>query len=195
MTNDPLFARIGADWRRQTVDLDRIRRLTERRRQRMLLALIAKAAGVGIALLASAWFIWLALRGAPSIFGLAGIILLIALPLMLLELAGTRRVLDLGRDDTPVGILHRMRNQATMARQLLWCNRLAALLLTLSAVALLGLYGAGRARMEETLIFAPIWLLFALAGWAWQMRQARRLDDEIARCDAFLAEFDQADSA
>ena len=109
----------------------------ERRRLRTRLALIAKAAATGIALFSGAWFVWLALKGAPPIFALAGIVLLIALPLMLLELAGMARSLRIGHDDLPAGILRRARDQATKARHLLWLSRAGALLLGASAVGLL----------------------------------------------------------
>ena len=64
MTNDTLFAELGADWRRQTADLDRLQARTERRRRRTRLALIAKVAATGIALLFGVWFVWRALNGA-----------------------------------------------------------------------------------------------------------------------------------
>lgn len=195
MTNDILLSELGADWRRQTADLDRLRRLTERRRRRTRVVLIAKAAGTGIALLSGAWFVWLSLKGAPAIFALAGTVLMVALPLMLLELAGTARSLRIGHDDTPAGVLCRARDQAATARHLLWASRTAALLLAASASGLLALYAAGHVRAEEAVIFAPIWALFALGGWVWQARRSRRLAREIARCDALLAELGEADDS
>lgn len=195
MTNDELLAQLGADWRRQTADLNRLRRLIERRRQRTRLALVARTAGTGVALLFGAWFVWLALDGAPAIFALAGIILLVALPLMLLEVAGTARALRLSHDDTPAGVLRRARDQAAMARHLLWGARIAALLLGASAVGLVVLYTMGRARIDEALFFVPLWALIALGGWAWQVRRGRRLAAEVARCDALLAELGEAEEA
>jgi len=188
MTNDRLLSDLGADWRRQTADVDHIRRLTERRRRRMRLELIVKSAGAGIALLFGAWFIWRALNGAPAVFTLAGIVLLIALPLMLAELAGTARSLQFGHDDTPAGVLRRARDQASAARHLLWATRLATLLLAATAAVLLALNIIGRARVEDAQIFAPIWALFALGMWVWQTRSARRLATEIAHFDVLLAE-------
>ncbi|MDQ8757973.1 hypothetical protein RCO27_17240 [Sphingosinicella sp. LHD-64] len=192
MTNDSFLSDLGADWRRQTADLDRLRARTERQRRRTRLALIAKAAGAAIALLSGVWFVWLAFRGAPTVFALAGIVLLVSLPLMLLELAGTARALRVGHDDTPAGVLRRARDQAVAARQLLWAGRVAALLMAASAAGLAALFVAGRARTEDTLAFVPLWTLVALGGWVWQARRARRLAAEIARCDALLAELREA---
>jgi len=193
MTNDTLLSELGADWRRQTTDLDRLRKLTERRRLRTRLALIGKAAGTAVAFLSGLWFVWLALTGAPALFALAGIVLLVSLPLMLLELAGTARSLRIGYDDTPVGMLRRARHQAAASRHLLWGSRASALLLGATAAGLLALFAAGSASAEEALIFAPTWALFAIAGWAWQSHRARRLAAEIAGCDALLAELGEAE--
>ena len=194
MTNDTLFAELGADWRRQTADLDRLQARTERRRRRTRLALIAKVAATGIALLFGVWFVWRALNGAPALFALAGAVLLVALPLMLLEIAGTARSLRIGHDDTPVGVLRRARDQAATARHLLWCARIASVLLGASAVGLVALYAAGRARAEDALLFAPLWTAFALGGWARQAVRSRRLAAEVARCDALLAELGAEDA-
>lgn len=193
MTTDPSLAELGVDWRRQIVDLDRLRAATERRRRRTLLALIVKAAGTGIAFLFGAGFVWLALGGAPAIFALAGFVLVISLPLMLMDLAGTARLLRLGHDDTPAGVLRRARDQAAIAQHLLWGHRAGALLLGACALGLLALYATGRARAEEALVFVPLWGLLALGGWAWQARRARRLAAEVGRCDSLLAELSEAD--
>lgn len=195
MTTDPFLSEIGADWRRQTVDLDRLHSAIDRRRRLTRLALIIKAAGTGIALLCGAWFVRLALGGAPAIFALAGIVLLVSLPLMLIDLAGTARSLRLGDDDTPAGVLRRARNQAAMARHLLWGHRAAALLLGACALGLLGLYATGRARAEEAIVMVPLWALLASGGWLWQLHRARHLASEIARCDRLLAELGEADDA
>jgi hypothetical protein len=138
-------------------------------------------------------FVWLALNGGPAIFALAGFALLVALPLMLLEVTGTARSLRIGHDNTPAGVLRRARHQAATARHLLWGTRAAALVLGASATGLLALYAAGRTRAEEALIVAPVWALGAIAGWAWQAHRARRLTAEMARCDAMLAELGEAD--
>jgi hypothetical protein len=195
MTNDTLLSELGADWRRQTADLDRLRRLTERRRQRTRLALIAKAAGAAIASFSGLLFVWLALTGASALFALAGIVLLVSLPLMLLELAGTARSLRIGHDDTPAGVLRRARHQAAASRHLLWGSRASALLLGVTAAGLLALYAAGRASAGEALLFVPIWALFAIAGWVWQSHRGRRLAAEVARCDTLLAELGEPEEA
>ena len=139
------------------------------------------------------WFIRLALTGAPPLFALAGIVLLVSLPLMLLEVAGTARSLRIGHDDTPAGVLRRARHQAAAARHLLWASRVSALLLGASAAALLLLHAAGRARAEDAWLFAPLWALVAIGGWVWQSRRARRLAADIARCDSLLAELGEAE--
>ena len=195
MTNDELISRLGTDWRRQTADLDRLRKLTERRRQRTRLGLAARIAGAGVALLSGLWFVCLAVEGAPAIFALAGLILLGSLPLMLLEIAGTARALKIGHDDTPTGVLRRARDQAAMIRHLLWGARTASLLLGATAVGLLMLYATGRASAAEALFFVPTWGLSALGGWAWQVRRGHRLAAEIARCEALLAELGEAEEA
>lgn len=195
MTNDKLLSELRADWRRQTVDIDRIRRLIEVRRRWIRFGLIVKATGAGIALLSGGWFFWLALTGGAAIFALASIALLVALPLMLLELAGTARSLRIGHDGTPSGVLRRARDQATTARHLLWGSRVAALLLAVSAAGLLALHVAGRAHAEEALVFMLAWAFLALGLWVWQARRGRRLTAEIARCNALLAELGEADDA
>ena len=195
MTDDTLFSDLGADWRRQTADLDRLRRLIELQRRRTRLVLLARIVGTGVALLFCAWFIWLALNGGPATFALGGFVLLIALPLMLLEVAGTARLLRVGHDDTPAGVLRRASDQAAIARHLLWGTRVAAVLLGASAAGLLALYATGRASVRQALILAPIWALVALAGWAWQAHRARRLAAEIDQCEVLLTELGEANSA
>lgn len=194
MADDGLFTSLGADWRRQTADLDRVRRSIEARRRRTRLVLLARIAGTGAALLSCAWFIRLALSGGPATFALGAIVLVIALPLMLLEVAGTARLLRVGHDDAPAGVLRRARDQATLARHLLWGTRAAALLLGASAAGLLGLYAAGRAGERQVLIITPIWLLLALALWGWQVYRGRRLAAEIERCEVLLAELGEANT-
>ena len=192
MTDDTPFSDLVSDWRRQTADLDRLRRLVERRRRRTRLILLARILGTGVALLFCAWFIRLALSGGPPTFALGGFVLLIAVPLMLLEVAGTARLLRVGHDDTPAGVLRRARDQAAIARHLLWGTRVAAVLLAASAAGLLLLFATGRASMKEALILAPFWALTALVGWAWQAHRAPRLAAEIDQCELLLAELGEA---
>jgi len=193
MTDDTFLAELGADWRRQNTTVDRLNAHIRKRLLRTRLALAAKSFGLGVALLAAAWFVWLALHGAPAIFVLAGIVMLVALPLMALEIVGTARALKVGQSDTPSLVLLRVREQAAAARQLLWGAKVSALLLAASALALLALYWLEKARAEEAMLFVPLWGFFALGGWIWQAHRSRVLGAEIAHCNALLDEDREAD--
>ena len=190
---DTFLGELRADWRQQDASLDDLRTQIQRRQLRTRLALGAQSAGMGVAFLSAGWFVWLALNGAPAIFVLAGIIMLVALPFMALEIIGTARSLRITHSDTPSGLLRRARDQAAAARYLLWGPRISALLLGSSAAGLLLLYLFGQARAEDILLFVPLWGLFALGGWVWQRYRQRALSAEMARCDALLAEFSEAD--
>lgn len=188
MAHDDILAELGADWRRQTADLERLHMLTERRRRGGRLALAAKVVGTGIALAAGLWFVRLALSGDPAVFALAGAVLLGALPLMVMEIAGTARLTRAGANETPAEALQSARAQAAAALKLLWASRVAALLLAACATGLVVLYAAGQASARDAASFAPIWAFVALIGWYWQSLRARRLRAEIAHCDLMVEE-------
>lgn len=194
MPPDDILAELSADWKRQTVDHGRLRARTERRRRWTRLALTAKAAATGGALLAGIWFARLALSGEAPAFALAGFVLLAASPLMLMELIGTMRLARIGASDAPEGALRAARAQAVAALHLLWGARAGALLLTASALGLTVLHAAGKATAGEAATIAPVWLVAALIAWLWQARRASRLKAEIAHCDLMLDELREAES-
>jgi hypothetical protein len=193
MTDDSFLAELGADWRRQNTTVDRLNVHIRKRLLRTRMALAAKLLGLIVALVAACWFVWLALHGAPAIFVLAGIVMLVALPLMILEIVGTARALKVGQSDTPSLVLMRVREQAAAARQLLWGAKASAVLLAASALTLLLLYWLGKARDEEAILFVPLWGFFALGLWLWQAHRSRLLSAEIAHCDVLLDEDREAD--
>jgi hypothetical protein len=75
----------------------------------------------------------------------------------------------------------------------LWGAKLSALLLAVSALALLLLYLLGKARAQEALLFVPLWGFFSFGGWIWQAHRNRVLLAEIAHCNALLDEDREAD--
>ncbi|MEX0341883.1 MAG: hypothetical protein AB3N06_04795 [Erythrobacter sp.] len=195
MPHDDILAEVGADWKRQTIDHGRLLAHVERRRRRIRLVFAIKVAGAAIALLASIWFIGLALAGEALAFGLAGFILLAALPLMVMELIETRRLTRAGSNIPPEGALHAARDQSMASLRLLWAPRVGAIFLAACALGLVLLHVGGKASAGDAATIAPVWLITALATWLWQSRRGQRLKAEIERCDRMLDELGEGGAA
>lgn len=194
MNHDPLLAELGDDWRRQTVDLARLNQLTDRRLRLGRLVLLGKMVVTLIALLSGIWYLWVAFGGGRASQMVAGIVMLVALPLMLLELRSTAGALRIVPGDTPIDIARRARDQATAAHRLLWGCRVASALLAAGAAALVMLYAFGRASAGEAFGFGALWLGAAILGWLWQRRRAVTLSGRIRRSEQLLDELQQADA-
>jgi hypothetical protein len=198
MTNDTLLAQLGladlgADWRRQTMDIDRVRRLAGRRRRQVRISMLGKLVGAAAALAFGVYYVWRTLSGGPIVYGLSAILLFIACPLILLEYAGARRRLAIDHGDTPQGVLRRARQEAALQRRLLWSCRAAALLLGAGVLGMAGLAAAGLVPRGQALSTIPVWAVTAFGIWLWQARKGERLAAEAGRCDALLAELGEAD--
>lgn len=186
MTDDKLLRELGAKWRSQTVDIGRIQAMVERRMRRTRQMLIARSAATIVVVAAMLYFLALAFHGDRPLFALAGIVLLVASPLMVLEALATARALQVNASNTAEEVLCGAIAQAEKTKRLLWGARASSILLAISASGLIVLNMAGLATTEELLIFAPFWGLAALAGWFWQGHRAVQLDGEIARCKELL---------
>lgn len=186
MTDDKLFAELGAEWRRQAVDIGRIQKMVDQRIRRARKMLIARTGAVIIVMAAMLFFLVLALKGDRPLFALAGVILLISLPLMVLELLATARALHVSPSCTPEEVLSGAITQTLASKRLLWGARASSILLAISAAILVVFHSIGLATTDEMLIFAPFWGLASLAGWLWQYHRSAQLDGEIARCNSLL---------
>ena len=194
MPHDDILAEIGADWKRQTVDTDRLQRRVQRRQRRGRLFVAMKVAGALCALLLGCWFVGLALTGEGPIFAFAGGVLLVALPVMVREAIDTQRLTAITTYGSPERTLQTARDQAVAIERLLWAPRAAALLLTVSALGMIALYALDMASLRETAAVAAVWILTAIIAWWWQARRAARLEAEIACCDHLLAELSRAEA-
>jgi len=192
MPHDDILAEIGADWRRQTVDHERLRLRIAQRQRRTRVQLAAKLAGTIVAALAGAWLAFLAVAESSLTFGFAALILIAALPLMVIEILATRRLTLVGTTDTPEGAVRAARDQAAASLRLLWAPRVAALVLGVGAAGLIALHGLEGAEPAELAWAAPIWLVAAVATWWWQAHRAHRLATEISNCDRLLEELGEA---
>lgn len=188
MPDDDILAEIGADWKRQTVDHERLRMRVASRQRRTRLHLGVKIAGTIFALFAGGWFVFLGMAEGSLAFGFAGVILLAALPLMVLEVRATRQLTQIGAANSPEGALRAAHDQAVAALRLLWAPRAVAFVLSVSAAGLVILRVLGNVSLTDTVLAGSVWLITALIMWNWQARRARRLRTEISRCDQLLRE-------
>lgn len=195
MTNDDFLDVLRDDWRRQGVDLARVRRLTERRRHAVFVSLGSKLGGAALSLLFGGWFAWRAAVEGDAVYAVGALALFVALPAILVDYVAARRLTRVGREDTPFGLIAHARDQAEGTRRLLRGFRVAATILLVSSGALLLLAAAGRATPAVALAIASIWSVTALGVWLWQIHRGRRLAAEVVLCDALLAEYGEAESA
>src|SRR3990170_6914068 len=119
MPTDDFLQSLRADWRRPTVDLDRMRRLTKRRQRLAKWSRALNLVGVGAALLLGGWFAYRAATGDDPILVVAAAAFFIALPIILLEYVETRRDLQLRYDDSPRGVLLQARQHVDWSRRVL----------------------------------------------------------------------------
>ncbi len=192
MPHDDILAEIGADWKRQTVDHERLRMRVASRQRRTRLHLGVKIAGTIFALFAGGWFVFLGMTEGSLAFGFAGVILLAALPLMVLEVRATRQLTQIGAANSPEGALRAAHDQAAASLRLLWAPRAVAIVLGLSAAGLVALYVVGSVSLAETALAGSVWLVTAVIVWIWQARRARRLRTEISISQVLLAEMVEA---
>ena len=193
MASDTFLDQLRADWLGQTIDIDRLKRLTRRRRSAARLLMLAKLASAAVALVFSAWFAYRAVVAGSAIHALGGVALCAAFPLTILEYVSARRGMRIGGADTPAGVLLHARQQIEVSRRWLRGCRSSAALLAACAAAALGLHRAGLAKSDETSLLAAIWGGTALLVWLWQSWRERRLAVEADRYDQLLAEFSETD--
>lgn len=195
MTDDGFLDELRADWRRQTVDLDRIAALTARRRRVFRLVLVWKLVATILALLCAIWFAWMTFAAGHAVFALGAVAMVVAVPLLLFEYLEARRSLTTDSDDTPVGVLRTACRQVETSRRLLWGTRMGALLLAFCAAAVVGLFMAGAATRGDITFLTPVWGGTALLMWGWQAWRGGRLTAEAGRCQRLLAEYRDAGDA
>ena len=190
MMHDDFLAELRADWRRPTVDLERMRRLSERRRRlAVLYDLLSLAGTLGVAPLAL-WFAWRAFSQADPITAVGAVALLVAAPLLVLEYVERRRERRIRYDDTPRGVLLQARDQARFAQRQLRGCRWTAIILGLAALAVLLIAWSGRASFEVAIPIAGSWGLAAALLWLWQMWRAARVAREARYCERLLSELE-----
>ena len=188
MTSDDFLAGLRDGWHQVPVDLERVRRLTLRRRLWQVIRGPISLAGTVCAFLLALWFGWRAFVLDDPLSAVGGIALFVTAPVLLLEYFEGRRSNRVRYDDTPHGVLLQARRQLDFSRRLQLGCRLAALILGSAAVAafLLGELGASSPRRAFTT--ALTWGVTAGAVWLWAMWRRRRLDREAATCERLLAE-------
>jgi Flp pilus assembly protein TadB len=188
MPHDDILAEIGADWKLQTIDHERMKARLAKQQRRIRRRLAVKMLGTAVALLAGICFLFLVVTEGTLAFGLAGIILIATLPLMVMEVLATRRLTKISVTNSPEGALHAEREQALASLRLLWAPRAVALAFSIGTGGLIVLHAMGEASRADTIFVAPIWIVTALIAWLWQARRARRLRTQISRCDLLLEE-------
>lgn len=188
MPQDDILAEVGADWKRQTVDHERLRVRVASRQRRTRLHLAVKIAGTVFAMFAGCWFVFLGMTEGVLALGFAGAILLAAFPLMVLEVRATRRLTQIGVANSPEGALRAARDQAVASLRLLWAPRAVAIVMGVSTAGLAALHFLSSASLTEAGFAVPVWLVTAVIVWIWQARRARRLRAEISRCEQLLRE-------
>lgn len=193
MTGDGFLDALRADWGRQSVDLDHIRRQVAQRRVSARRAAWTNIGGGLLVLLFGAWFAYQALAAGDAVYAIGAAAMLLALPLILAEYAAARRSMTVRIDDTPAGVVRQARDQAGTSLRLLRGCRAGAMILLACAVTVMGLAALGLAEHTLATLLAPVWGGSALIMWFWQSWRGRRLADEIERCDRILAEFSEAE--
>ena len=188
--DDDFFAELRADWRRPSVDLERLRRQNQRRRRlAAFYDLLSLVGALGIAPLAL-WFAWRAIDALDPISAVGALALLVAAPLMVLEFVELRRARRIRYDDTPRGVLLQARDQALHARRQMRGCRWTAAILGLAALAVLLIALSGNASFAAVLPIAGAWGFAAVSLWAWQMLKSARAEREAEICEALLRELD-----
>ena len=184
--DDDFFAELRADWRRPSVDLERLRRQNQRRRRlAAFYDLLSLVGALGVAPLAL-WFAWRAIVALDPISAVGALALLVAAPLMVLEYVELRRARRIRYDDTPRGVLLQARDQALHARRQMRGCRWTAAILGLAALAVLLIALSGNASFAAVLPIAGAWGFAAVSLWAWQILKSARAEREAEICEVLL---------
>jgi hypothetical protein len=193
MSSDDFLDRLRADWRGPSVDLERMRRLTARRRRLQSLVRALTPLGALTCLLLGLWLGWGAVTNGEAILAVGAAALLIAAPLLLIELAEARRASRIRYDDTPRGVLQQAYEQVRYARTALRGYRWSASILAVAAVLVLAIRLAGWSSDPAAFAIALTWIAVAALTWAVGVWRAGRLGREAQHCEQMLAELDAAE--
>ena len=193
MSGDDFLDALRADWRRPSVDLERMRRLTARRQRlqsvvRALTPVGALACGLLGLLLG-----WQAVTSGEAVLAVGAAALLIAAPLLLVELTEIRRASRIRYDDTPRGVLEQAAEQIHYARKALRGYRWSASILAAAAVIVVAIRLAGWSSDPAAFPIAATWIAVAALTWAAQVWRAGRLAREAQRCEQLLVQLDEAE--
>jgi hypothetical protein len=190
MSGDDFLDALRADWRRPSVDLERMRRLTARRQRLQSLVRTLTPVGALACGLLGIWLGWRAATTGEAIFWVSAAALLVAAPLLLIELAEARRASRIRFDDTPRGVLEQAGQQVLYACKALRGYRWSASILAAAAVIVAVLRLAGWSSDPAAYAIALTWIVVAGLAWAVQVWRAGRLAREAERCERLLAELD-----
>lgn len=188
MTRDDFLDGLRDDWRRTPVDLSQIRVQALRRRLWSALLNLVSLSGTIGALLLGGLFAWNAYSESDPIAAVGAIALFVSAPVLLLEYVEGRRTRKMRYDDTPQGVLQQARQQLAFSRGLQRGCRWCAFILGGGAFALvvIGLLDPSLAR--RAFVTAATWGGTAAAVWLWHIWRRRRLDREMAECEALLGD-------
>lgn len=193
MPTDDFLQTLRTDWRSPAIDVDRMRRLTERRQRLANWSRALNLVGVGVALLFGGWFAYRAATGGDPVLVVGAAAFFVALPIILIEYAETRRILRVRYDDTPRGVLLQARQHVDWLRRMLRGCRWSAMILAVSAVAVLLLIAGGLTDLRASPFISVVWATTAALAWLWQAWRARRLAGEAEACESLLAELSDAE--
>lgn len=193
MTNDESLSGLQADWQRQSLDLAMMKKLTQRRRRLIYMALVARPVAAVILFLLAGWFAYRAIANDDLLDALAAIAMIGAIPIVAIEYFQTRREMSGGIGHTPRDVVIEGRKTAELSRRLLWGCRWNAAIFLACATAVLGFAAVGLVKSGEALALASIWSATALLIVFWEFWRIRKINAEIDRCDQLLSEFRAAD--
>lgn len=188
MSGDDFLDTLRADWRRPQVDLERMRRLTARRQRLQSLVYVLTPVGALACLLLGLWLGWNAAVSGEAILAIGAAALLIAAPLLLVELVELRRARRIRYGDTPRGVLEQADQQVRHARKALRGYRWSASILAVAAAMVVVTRLAGWSSDPAAFPIALTWLGVAASTWAFQVWRAGRLAREAQRCERLIAE-------
>jgi len=193
MTTDDFLDSLRDDWRRPAVDLDRIRRRTERRRRFDAVYRPLGLAGCIGTILFGIWFGWIAIMQQDAVAAVGAIAFLVSAPLLLIEYRETLRDSRIRYDESARGVLLQAAHQLARTRRMLRGCRWSATILGVAALIVLAIAVVGPSADPGALPIAATWGGVAILVWSWQAWRARGFEREAEHGNRLLAELEASD--
>lgn len=187
---DDFLDRARANWRASD---EAVEQLTERLRRQQFWSRLAFPAELGAAVIAVGAGIWLlfwAIDGYVVLGRIAGVVLLVAVPILTAASWFARRAQPKWESETPEGVLRYALRKADVTVSLLRLAQWHAVVLA-GFVAALWVAAVAHYVMIDMFLFAftVFYLAVAFGTYVWVRWRRARLAAERQQCEALLAEF------